>query len=64
MKLEIEISERAYKKLRSEVFSACLVHGDGMDVKTKALAMMFEAWENNDTPNIRAKGDEKGTEED
>jgi len=57
MKLEIEISEQAYKKLRTEVFTTIMIHGPDADIKSKALSMMFEAWDEGEIPNIRSKDD-------
>lgn len=57
MILTIEITEAAYKRLKSEALAVALAHGGSRSITDEFLVKLFTAWDANQVPNIKLKNE-------
>ena len=53
----VSISEKAYKRIRSEVMTARLANPEGMLLKDEFLMKLFKAWDNDEVAEVSLKSE-------
>lgn len=58
MRLTLDITEAAYKAIKREVFVSGMI--GGMTARDQFRVKLFEAWENDEIPDISLKSEREG----
>lgn len=51
----IKMSDKVYKRIRSEIFVSALSNPEGLSIKDEFLMKLFKSWDNNEIPEISFK---------
>lgn len=51
----IKMSDKVYKRIRSEIFVSALANPEGLSIKDEFLMKLFKSWDNNEIPEISFK---------
>lgn len=51
----IKMSDKVYKRIRSEIFVSALSNPEGLSIKDEFLMKLFKSWDNNEIPEVSFK---------
>jgi hypothetical protein len=56
--LKVKISDKAYQSIRTEVMMYSMISVESLPPTMLALAKMFEAWDNEEIPELQLRSEE------